>query len=252
MDKAPGLWENASNIYPGGPYSMPSRSEIREKRDRERRRSRMFAVLLAAGVGLVLTAFLVVPNLQPAAEVVVPAAFPRPQAQGSAMGDPDAPVKIEEYSDFQCVYCARFSFETEPRIVEDYVSTGEVYFVYKNYAFLGQPSVDAAEASLCAAEQGKFWEYHDILFANQEEGDARAFSGDRLEAFAEALAMDVAAFSECLGDNRTMDQVRQEYADGATLGVSSTPTFFVNGKEIKGAQPFEVFQAEIEAALAGG
>lgn len=231
---------------------MPSRSEIREKRDRDRRRSRMFAVLVAVGVGLVLTAFLIVPNLQPAAEVVVPEVFPRPQAQGSAMGDPNAPVKIEEYSDFQCVYCAKFSVETEPRIVEEYVSSGKVYFTYKNYAFLGQPSVDAAEASLCAVDQGKFWEYHDILFANQQEGDARAFSAARLEAFAEALGMDVPAFSECLDDNRHLDQVRQEYADGAAQGVSSTPTFFINGKEVKGAQPFEVFQAEIEAALAEG
>jgi protein-disulfide isomerase len=231
---------------------MPSRSEIREKRDRGRRRSRMFAVLIAVGIGLVLAAFLVVPNLQPAAEVVVPKLSPRPQAQGTAMGDPNAPVKIEEYSDFQCAYCARFSAETEPRIVEDYVSTGKVYFVYKNYAFLGQPSVDAAEASGCAADQGKFWEYHDILFANQQEGDARAFSKARLEAFAGAVGMDVAAFSDCLGDNRRMDQVRQEYAEGAALGVSSTPTFFVNGKEVKGAQPYEVFQTEIETALAGG
>ncbi len=80
----------------------------------------------------------------------------------------------------------------------------------------------------------------------------RAFSAARLEAFAGAIGMDVAAFNECLGDNRRMDQVRQEYAEGAALGVSSTPTFFVNGKEVKGAQPFDVFQAEIEAALAGG
>ncbi len=231
---------------------MPSRNELREKRTRGRRRSRVFAVLIAVGIGLVLAAFLVVPNLQPAAQVVVPDLFPRPQAQDQAMGDPNAPVKIEEFSDFQCFYCARFATETEPRIVEDYVSTGKVYFVYKNYAFLGQPSVDAAEASGCAADQGKFWEYHDILFANQQEGDARAFSAARLEAFAGAIGMDVAAFNECLGDNRRMDQVRQEYAEGAALGVSSTPTFFVNGKEVKGAQPFEVFQAEIEAALAGG
>ena len=231
---------------------MPSRNELREKRSRGRRRSRIFAVLIAVGTGLLLAAFLVVPSLQPAGEVIIPDSFPRPQAQGSAMGDPNAPVKIEEFSDFQCSYCARFSVETEPRIVEDYVATGKVYFVYKNYAFLGQPSVDAAEASLCAADQGKFWEYHDILFVNQQEGDARAFSDSRLEAFAGAIGLDVAAFSECLGDNRRMDQVRQEYAEGAALGVSSTPTFFVNGREVKGAQPFEVFQAEIEAALAGG
>ena len=231
---------------------MPSRSEIREKRDRERRRSRMFAVLVVAGIGLILAAFLVVPNLQPVGEVAVAEALPRPQAAGTAMGDPNAPVKIEEYSDFQCVYCARFSAETEPRIVDEYVSSGKVYFVYKNYAFLGQPSVDAAEASLCAGDQGKFWEYHDILFANQQEGDPRAFSDARLEAFAETLGMDVPVFTACLDDDRHMDQVRQEYAEGAALGVNSTPTFFVNGKEVSGAQPFDVFQAEIEAALAGG
>ena len=231
---------------------MPSRSEIRDKRNRDRRRSRIFAILVVVGIALILAAILVVPNLRPAAELVVPADAPRPQAQGTAMGDPNAPVTIEEYSDFQCVYCARFSSDTEPRIIADYVSTGKVHFVYKNYAFLGQPSVDAAEASLCAADQGKFWEYHDILFANQAEGDARAFSDERLRAFAEAIGLDGTAFAECLADNRKMDQVRQEYAEGAALGVSSTPTFFVNGKEVKGAQPFEAFQAAIEAALAGG
>jgi protein-disulfide isomerase len=237
---------------------MPSRSEIQAKRNRDRRRSRLFAVLVVVGIALILAAILVVPNLRPAAEavgpaeVVVPAGAPRPQAQGTTMGDPNAPVRIEEYSDFQCFYCARFSSDTEPRIVADYVSTGKVHFIYKNYAFLGQPSVDAAEASLCAADQGKFWEYHDILFANQAEGDARAFSEERLQAFAEAIGLDGTAFAECLSDNRKMDQVRQEYAEGAALGVSSTPTFFINGNEVKGAQPFEVFQAEIEAALAGG
>ncbi|MCJ7513291.1 MAG: DsbA family protein [Anaerolineales bacterium] len=231
---------------------MPSRSEIREKRNRERNRSRIFAVLVVVGVGLVVAAILIVPNLRPVGEVVVPAASPRPNPQGTAMGDPGAPVVIEEYSDFQCAYCARFSAETEPRIVADYIATGKAYFVYKNYAFLGGPSADAAEASLCAADQGKFWEYHDILFANQNEGDPRAFSEAHLEAFAEAIGLDSTEFGACLSDNRQMDQVRQEYADGSALGVNSTPTFFVNGKQVSGAQPFEVFQAEIEAALAGG
>ncbi len=231
---------------------MPSRNEIREKRSRERRRSRIFAVLVAVGVVLILVAMLIVPNLQPAAEVVVPEAFPRPSAEGTAMGDPNAPVLIEEYSDFQCAYCARFSFDTEPRLVADFVETGTVYFVYKNFAFLGQPSVDAAEAGLCAADQGKFWEYHDTLFANQQEGDPRAFSDARLEAFAETLELDMGEFGACLSDNRHLEQVRQEYAEGAQLGLDSTPSFFVNGTLVKGAQAYEVFQAEIEAALAGG
>jgi protein-disulfide isomerase len=230
---------------------MPSRSEIQAKRAEKQKRSRRLTILIAAGVGLVVVAFLIAPSFRAKPEIVMPEALPHPMAEGTTLGDPQAPVTIINYSDFQCVYCKRFSTETEPQLVRDFVETGKASLTFKQFAFLGQPSIDAAEASLCAEEQGEFWRYHDILFANQAEGDRSAFSNERLVAFADALGLNVGEFESCLKDHRYLDRVRQEYNDGKALEVSSTPTFLINGKLILGAQPYEVFQAEIEAALAG-
>ena len=166
------------------------------------------------------------------------------------MGNPNAPVVIEEYSDFLCSFCARFALETEPDLIEEYIATGTVYFIYKNYP-LQQNSFPIAEAGLCAAEQGKFWEYHDILFANQDGHNVQAFSTRRLEAYADAIELNTDQFRSCTRSNRYRADVEQSQLEGVNAGLDSTPTFFVNGKMIEGAQPFSVFQQAIEAALSG-
>lgn len=119
-----------------------------------------------------------------------------------------------------------------------------------HYAFLGQESFWAAEASECAGEQDAFWEYHDILFASQAGENRGAFNKENLRGFAEELGLDMNAFNECLDSGRHSEFVREQVAAAQSIGVRSTPAFLINGQPIVGAQPFEAFQQVIEGKLA--
>lgn len=165
------------------------------------------------------------------------------------LGNPDAPVTIVEFSDFQCPFCGRFFKTVEPRIIEKYVKTGKVKFVYRDFAFLGEESEWAGIAAECSHEQGKFWEYHDYLFNHQQGENGGAFSKANLKRFAGAVGLDTAAFGACLDSDKYLDEVRKDSSDGRSLGVSGTPTNFINGKAVVGALPFEEFARVIEEEL---
>jgi protein-disulfide isomerase len=174
------------------------------------------------------------------------------QQSGNTMGDSRAPVKIVEYADFQCPYCRAFALDTEPQIVDTYVQAGKVYFEYRSVgAFLGQESADAAEAAYCAGDQGKFWEYHDTLFNNWTGENVGDFTKAKLQQYAASVGLDKAAFSECLSTGKYTQRVTQDAANAQSDGVRATPSFLINGKLVEGAQPFDVFQKEIDAALQG-
>ncbi|NHZ71756.1 MAG: thioredoxin domain-containing protein [Aquificales bacterium] len=131
-----------------------------------------------------------------------------------------------------------------------YAGTGLVRFEYKDFAFIGPESLRAAEAAACANEQGQFWPYHNILFANQMGENQGAFSKDTLQAFAAALALDESAFNNCLDSGRYRNDIAAETATAREREVRSTPTLFFNGKKLEGAVPFEQLQPMIEAAIA--
>jgi protein-disulfide isomerase len=207
--------------------------------------------LILVGMGaLVVVALLVLPGLQSGGEVVVPTPVARPPSADNSLGDPAAPVHMDEFSDFQCPFCARFTWEVEEQLVSEYVSTGSVYFRYRHFVVIGPPSELAAEASLCAMEQGAFWPYHDILFANQDETNPESFSFPRLLRFAQELGLEESPFRECLDAGRFETVVQQDKAAGLALGVDRTPSFSVNGVVLVGLQPYEVFAEAIERALA--
>jgi protein-disulfide isomerase len=165
------------------------------------------------------------------------------------LGDPDAPVTIIEFADFQCPYCGRFSAETELQIDEQYMQSGKVRFAYFNFAFLGPESNWAAEAAECASDQNKFWEYHDKLYASQSGENQGAFSKDKLKQFAKELGLDTSAFDECLDSGKYTQLVQDESSMAASIGVRSTPTFLINGQAVVGAQPFEIFKQTIDSLL---
>jgi protein-disulfide isomerase len=158
------------------------------------------------------------------------------------LGPEDAPITIIEFSDFKCPYCGRFHEETFSQILADY--EGQIRFVYRDYPILGQQSLDAALASECADDQGVYWQYHDLMFANHED-----LSRAALIALAEQTEMDVEAFTECFDKQTHRDEIVNDYTAGYQLGITGTPAFFVNGKFISGAQPYTVFASAIEAEL---
>jgi protein-disulfide isomerase len=157
-----------------------------------------------------------------------------------------APVTIVEFSDFQCSFCRKFWSDTLPKLKESYVKQGRVRIIYRHFAILGKFSEQAAMAADCAGEQGKFWEYHDQLFANQ---GGLAFTQSKLEQYARALGIKAANFNRCLTSEKYRKKVEGETAVAASLGARGTPTFFVNERLMVGAQPFKVFQNVINEEL---
>ncbi len=165
---------------------------------------------------------------------------------GPGKGPEKASVVLVEFSDFQCGYCAEFAKETFPRIEEAFLRPGKARFVYRHMTLFGEASQSAAEASVCAFDQGKFWPYHDILF---ESRSPLAFTRAKLKQYAGNIGLNEKGFSACLDSRKFEDIVETETLLGRALGATGTPAFLLNGELVIGAHPFEVFRTRIEAAL---
>jgi protein-disulfide isomerase len=176
-----------------------------------------------------------------------------------AKGRAAAPITIIEFSDYQCPFCARYTRETLPQVLRDYVETGEVRYVFMNFPLeaLHKDALGAAQAATCAGDQGRYWEMHDRLFTNQD-----ALAAPQLAAHAAALGLDGPAFARCLDTHRHLEAIRREMAEGERAGVRGTPSFFVGVtaggdgvtvkavKMITGAQPYATFKEAIEGLRA--
>jgi protein-disulfide isomerase len=236
---------------------MRTRADFRERRAQRRRRNQLTYALIIAGIVLLVAFVVLLPSLAPVGEITLPEAYDYPSPDDHAIGDPKAPVVIEEFSDFQCPFCRRFHDETLRQIVDEYVRTGKVYFVYRHFPVVdrddpAQESHTAAVAAICAGRQNRFWDYHDVLFANQNGENIGDYTDRRLEAMAEELGLDMQAFNECYGSQEARAAVSADALLAVQNGLSSTPSFLVNGKSIIGAQAYEIFQRAIEAELSEG
>lgn len=240
----------------------PSKRQIiREQRIKRQRQQRLIVILAVAAAAMVVAGLLILPslraNLAPVGEIVTAVPHEHPKADGTAMGDPNAPVLVEVWEDFQCPACRGYSEQIEPQVTQNYVATGKIRYVFRQYPFIDTNSAtkeshQAANASLCANEQGRFWDYHDILFANWTGENVGDFSDKRLEAIAQTLDLDINKFNDCFKANRYKDQIDKDKADGEKAGVQGTPSVFVNGTLIKpGFVPsYQDISAAIDAALA--
>ncbi len=162
-------------------------------------------------------------------------------------GSADAPVTIIEFSDFQCSFCARFFSQTLPQLQTNYIDTGKVKFVFRDFPLgFHAEAQKAAEAAECAGDQGKFWEMHDKLFENYA-----SLNVANMKQWASDLGLDTATFNDCLDSGKYESEVKSDMQDGQNAGISGTPSFFINGIKVVGAQPYSTFQQIIEAELAG-
>jgi len=166
---------------------------------------------------------------------------------GNSIGAENASVVMVEYSDFQCPFCGSFYADAEKQIIETYVDTGKVKFIYKHFPLTRTHAYaqKAAEASECAAEQGKFWEYHNMLFENQN-----SLYLTSLKSYAATLGLNTTQFDTCLDSGAMQQRVSNDYNEGVSRGVGSTPTFFINDIKIDGARSFSAYQSVIENQLA--
>ena len=237
------------------------RQALREQRLKKQRQQRLITILVITGVALVVTALLIYPSIQramaPIGEVIQITPKARPFMDGRSMGEPAAPVLVEVWADFQCPACRIFSEQIEPPVVDNYVATGQARYVFRHYPFIDDASLSkesdqAANASMCAAEQDRFWDYHDILFANWNGENAGAFSDKRLVAFAESIGLNMEQFNPCFEENRYRDVIEQDKTEGTQAGVNGTPSVFVNGSILNpGHVPtYQEIATAIETALA--
>ena len=170
------------------------------------------------------------------------------------LGNPNAPITMVEFGDYQCTFCSKFFHETENSIITNYVKTGKVKMLFKDYIILGQDSMNAANAAHCANDQKSFWEYHSMLYNNWAGEDTGWADITHLHEFANTLGLDMDVFSTCMSDLKWNELVNLSSIDGQKLGVSGTPTFFVidqNNDVIKivGAQHYDVFKQIFDSVL---
>lgn len=163
------------------------------------------------------------------------------------LGEDDAPVTIVEFSDYECPFCARFYQQTLPQIKSQYIDTGKVKLVFRDFPLSFHPQAEpAAIAANCAGEQGKYFEFHDQIFNN---GGAAGKSSVDYKKWAQELGLDVTKWESCLSDAAQRQEIQKDLQDGTAAGISGTPGFIINGQLVSGAQPFSVFQQVIDAAL---
>lgn len=230
------------------------REARRAKRQQQQRRQLIRNLLIIAGVVLLIGAGIAYAATRPIGNItsITPRDIPNPS--GRQMGNPDAPVVVEVFEDFQCPVCKNFTESVEPLLVDNYVRSGNVLFIYRFDPFIddrssGAESDQAANASLCASEQDRFWDYHDILYANQNGENIGGFSNRRLQAFAENLGLNMDSFNSCFESNKYRDVINQDLALARERAVTGTPTVFVNGQVLQDFQ-YDTIQNAIEAALA--
>ena len=176
-------------------------------------------------------------------------------ANGSpVLGSPDAPITLVEFGDYQCHYCNVFFHDTEGDILRNYVETGKVKMIFKDYNIIGPDSVTASHGAHCASDQGMFWEYHDILYDNWAGENNGWASSENLLRFAGSVGLDIDWWSECMTGGDHSQRIVASNDDAAALGLTGTPAFFVIGPDgqvegLSGAQPYEIFEGAFEKAL---
>ncbi len=234
---------------------LSKREQLREKRRRAQKQKRLLYIGIAAVLALVIAGILIYPSLTPVNYVMITPVV-RPNEQGLSFGDPNAPVKVIEAADFQCPWCKTFTEEYEVDFISQYVDTGQVYFTYLPFSFLDQydrrvPSLKeshaAAEAAYCANDQGRFWDYRDIIYANQTSENAGDFTDKRLTAFAQGLGLNMSQFNDCYTSGKYQQQIIDDYNTAINYNFTQTPSFLVDGEVVT----LDKLNAAVDAALAG-
>jgi protein-disulfide isomerase len=219
--------------------------------------------LLVGGLGGFYLRPLVIPEAEaqavaPLAAVTESPQINKPDAHQAVMlaviggarhfqGDPNAPVTVVEFGDFNCGYCSKWAAETLPRIREKYIDTGKVRMAFIHFPILGDDSMTAAQGSECADQQNKFWDYHNVLYANHGIG----FTPANLTKLATDLGLDKASFENCLAHFKDQPTIDSDIRLGQVMGVRGTPAFLVNSIPLAGAYPYDDFEHVIEGLLAG-
>jgi protein-disulfide isomerase len=191
-----------------------------------------------------------------AALIALPAVLPAQQAgaplAGRAKGAPEAPVTVYEMSDFQCPYCRRFALETFPTLEREYIATGKARWVFVNFPLtsIHANAVAAAEVAVCAARQSAFWRVHDLLYTHQDTWAPLKEPGPFLATLADSAKISKKMLLSCLASPDTRSEIRADAEGSERAGATSTPSFYIEGGIMSGAQPIEVFRRVLDSVVA--
>ena len=244
----------------------PSELPIVQEKPRMKKR---YIIMIIFGGGAILIALILMAIMPPFQRqtpgVVVGTVYPitpRPRylADGVAAGNPKARVRIDVYEDFQCPACREYTMALEPQLMRNDVATGRIYYVFHSFLVIDRATWDspakeshqAANAAMCAADQNRFWDYHDILFNNWTGENVGDFTDPRLVAYAQSLKLDMKKFNACFNANSFKGKIDTDIAAGLKLGVNGTPSIFVNGVQVTpGYMPtYNLILQAVEAAEA--
>ena len=219
------------------PEKVSKRQARRARMQRQQQRQRLIVIgLIVLGAGLLVLA-VIWPQIKSIGQIITVTPAALPGADGLSLGDPNAPVTIDVFEDFQCPACQVFTETIEPLVIQNLVAAGKARYVFHNFSFIDGPgasnggeSDQAANALMCASEQGNFWEMHSIIYANWNGENVGNLSDRRLQAMAEAIELeDMNAFNACFRANKYESDIQADFDLGKQMGVSGTPTVFVNG-----------------------
>ena len=227
---------------------MSKRAQTRVEQQSKKRRQRFISIMVIT-VAVVLVAILIIrQSNQDAVEIVSVDKETPAYADGKALGSIGAKVLVQSFSNFPCPHCRTLASDAASQLESNFVESGLVRYEYHYATFDQSVGRFAAEAAECANQQGAFWPYHDILYANQT-GARDQYSERRLIAFAEDIDLDVRDFRSCLSEGKSSAVVEQDADLASEMGVNATPTVFINGEKGEGSMPFEVYKEIIERKL---
>lgn len=227
-------------------------------------RKKLQAPLIIAVIALLATAIVLVTQLssnsdepKSAAKITkTESAPPLPGLERRVANDPmaigavDAPVVMVDYSEFQCPFCGRFARDTEPKLIKKYVDKGILRIEWRDFPYLGKESGAAALAGRAAADQDKFWQFNQAMFANQGTPNSGKLTTAYFVKIAKKIGLDTNKFQQDLNSKKNQQAIQKDFDEGQSIGVSGTPAFIINGRPVIGAQPIGVFEKAIEAAAA--
>lgn len=218
-----------------------------EKRAKAKRQKQMQSIgIMIIGVLIIVAGIVIVSVSRP--RVAKGPGETYPTAIDNTLGNPNAPVVIEEYFSFACSHCRNFAFDNFPRLLEEYIETGVVYYISRPFSNPSDAVGIASQAAYCAADQGKYFEMHDIIFANFSP---YGYKRDELESMAHNIGLDLDQYNQCMANGDHIPTLETNLNLAAAAGVESTPNFLVNGElAIIGNNDFSYFQQQIELALA--
>lgn len=233
-------------------HSRRTARRVAEEKARKRRQFMFVGGVVVVVIAVVIALILVNRPTNDAVPTIL-AAQPLPsnlKTDGRGIGNPNAPVKVVEWGDYQCSACDYFYRNGQNQLLNQYVASGQVYFSFRDFPFFGPQSENAAAAAWCANDQGKYWEFHDTMYGNQPPENTNQITNTFLKTVASSIGLNMEQFNQCYDSGKYKSKVSEDNAAAKQLKISGTPTFFVNGTAVSSTN-YSDLQSAIEKALKG-